>query len=268
MMIRSLKGLQDAVSMSATANYFDPAGRPGTDTYAGWAFDVASPDPVAGFKNTFEVYRSNHPDYPNKQLSVPILFDKKTMRVVSNDNMQLQYIFNSGFNSLLSGDLLALDMAPERYEQEMDKLNTLIYPNINDGVYRCAFSSTPEVKAEMKANLFKALDEVEAILQASRSKNEGEFYLVQENVGLTLADIRAFPHLFRFDTCYYTAFGCDLRTLAGSYPAIMAWLEQLYAKKEIQETCDLWKATLGYHKSDEAKARAAYETYKAPFVVR
>ncbi|CAE7514464.1 gto2, partial [Symbiodinium pilosum] len=251
------------VSISATANYFWGGGL-GSDDYSGWAFDEENPDPVLNAKHTRDIYLTDSPDYGRRQLSVPILFDKKTRKIVSNDNIQIGYILNSCLNELLDEEGRNQELYPEALRPQIDELNALIYPNINDGVYRVAFAKEPELKEQMRQNVFKALAEVEAILAKSKEKAKAEarekFNLVADSGdSLSLADVRAFPHLIRFDTCYFTAFKCNVRRLSsGEYPHIMEWLERMYTMPEVKQTCKIYLACMGYNRDhgDGAGERA------------
>mmetsp|Transcript_33062 Transcript_33062/g.74339 ORF Transcript_33062/g.74339 Transcript_33062/m.74339 type:complete len:337 (+) Transcript_33062:44-1054(+) len=268
LIVHGLKRIpQDVVSISATANYFWGGGL-GSDDYSGWAFDDENPDPILNAKHTRDIYLTDSPEYGRKQLSVPILFDRKLRKIVSNDNIQIGYILNSCLDDLLD-EGRGLNLYPEPFRTEIDELNTLIYPNINDGVYRVAFAKEPELKDQMRQNVFKALDEVEAILAKSKARAQAEgremFGLVPDSGdALTLADVRAFPHLIRFDTCYFTAFKCNIRRLSsGEYPHIMEWLQRLYMMPEIKPTCKIYLACLGYNRNHgDGAGEAAWKAEK------
>lgn len=260
LMVHALKQLDGIVSWSLTSNKMirGPGGI-GGEGYKGWAFNDQHPDPINGATCTLEVYRQNNPEYPNKQLSVPILFDRKRNVVVSNDNIQICFILNSAFASLAPP---TPDLYPEKLQDAIEAQNEYIYPNINNGVYRVGMGKA-ENRAEALADLFGALEQVEAVV--SRQP-----FLCGDD--LTLADVRAFPHLFRFDTCYYTAFGCSTRTLA-SHPGLSAYVRRLYEHPGVAQTCDLWMACLGYHgggvgkPENEAAAAAAYAKLKHDYIV-
>jgi len=264
LIIHALKNIpQSVVSISSTANYFWGGGL-GSDDYSGWAFDAENPDPVLNAQHTRDIYLTDSPDYGRRQLSVPILFDKKTRKIVCNDNIQIGYILNSCLDDLLDEEGKKLDLYPEPLRPQIDELNTLIYPNINDGVYRVAFAKEPDLKEQMRQNVFKALAEVEAILEMSKAKAAAEgrekYGLVADSGdGISLADVRAFPHLIRFDTCYFTAFKCNIRRLnSGEYPHIMEWLKRIYMMPEVKQTCKIYLACMGYNRDhgDGAGAKA------------
>ena len=104
LIIHALKNIpQSVVSISSTANYFWGGGL-GSDDYSGWAFDAENPDPVLNAQHTRDIYLTDSPDYGRRQLSVPILFDKKTRKIVCNDNIQIGYILNSCLDDLLDED--------------------------------------------------------------------------------------------------------------------------------------------------------------------
>ncbi len=74
--VRKLMGLQDVVSLSYVDDRRD--GR-------GWAFrERRGPDPVNGFRFLAEAYETTEPGYDG-HVSVPVLWDRQTRRVVSNN---------------------------------------------------------------------------------------------------------------------------------------------------------------------------------------
>ena len=51
---------------------------------------------------------------------------------------------------------------------EIDRINDLVYPNINNGVYRAGFATTQAAYEQAFRNVFDALDEIEQILSQQR----------------------------------------------------------------------------------------------------
>lgn len=105
-------------------------------------------------------------------------------------------------------------------------MNEWIYPNINNGVYRCGFATKYQPYEEAFDELFKHLDKVEEILSKSR-------YLTGKH--LTEADIRLFTTLIRFDPVYYTHFKCNQRHVY-EYPNIWAYTREIANIPEVWET--------------------------------
>ena len=78
-------------------------------------------------------------------------------------------------------------------------------------------------------NLFSALDRWESVLSNQR-------YLLGEE--LTLADLRLFPTLVRFDPVYHTHFKCNVRRLRD-YPNLWNHTKELYQLDGVAETVNM-----------------------------
>jgi putative glutathione S-transferase len=120
----------------------------------------------------------------------------------------------------------------------------VVFPGINDGVYRCWFGG-PEAHAA-------AFQEVQAALAYVDNLLLEHPFLCGSTV--TLADVRAFPHLFRFDGIYHRLMlreeGPLLQT---AFPRIGEWMQRMFADPRTAATCDLQVATRFYLGSAEAK---------------
>ena len=100
---------------------------------------------------------------------------------------------------------------------------------VNDGVYRCGFARTQSAYEMSSNNLFDTLKKVNESLS-----KKGPWLCGKE---LTLADIRLFPTLIRWEMVYEPLFGCSKEPL-WSFPFIWEWRQRLFAMKSISETCD------------------------------
>ena len=181
---RALKGLEEHIS-------FDVVHPDMLDK--GWSFESdfegATGDSLFGMSYLHELYQKVQSDI-STTVTVPVLFDKKTSRIVNNESSQIIRIFNSEFNALTGN---TEDFYPEDLREEIDSLNERIYPNINNGVYRCGFAKAQEPYEEAARGLFGTLDFLE-------EKLSGQRYLLGER--LTEADLRLIPTLLRFlGTC-------------------------------------------------------------------
>lgn len=72
--------------------------------------------------------------------TVPILWDKKNRTMVNNESSEIMRILNSGFNSFATNP--DLDLYPEDLRTEIDAVNTWVYSDINNGVYRCVLHTS------------------------------------------------------------------------------------------------------------------------------
>ncbi len=218
---RKLKGLGDIISFDVVSPLL-----PNT----GWSFDTSfrasTGDTVNSFPNLRGVYMTSNPQFEGA-VTVPVLWDKATNRIVNNESAEIIRMFNSEFQDWATNP--DLDLYPEGKRDQIDELNDWIYPNINNGVYRCGFATKQRAYSKAFAELFAALDRVEEILADSR-------YLT--GADLTEADVRLFTTLVRFDAVYYTHFKTNLRRIID-YPNIWGLTRDIYRLPGVAETVDM-----------------------------
>ena len=227
LIFRHLKGLEDYISVSVVSPDM---------LEHGWTFDKdnhSTGDALFDSDFMHQIYTRNKADYSGR-VTVPVLWDKKTQRIVSNESAEIIRMFNSAFNGLTGNER---DFYPQSLRSEIDEVNEFVYHNINNGVYRAGFATTQEAYTEAFDNLFAALDKIEQRLTASR-------YLVGDT--LTEADWRLFTTLIRFDSVYVGHFKCNLRTIE-SYPAISNYLRELYQVEGVSKTVDFYHIKRHYY---------------------
>ena len=214
--VRELLGLTDVISLSVV----DPV-RDGR----GWAFragDGYALDPVNGFALLRDAYEATEPGYDG-HVSVPVLWDRKTSRIVSNNFPDITIDLATQFGAWANP---AYDLYPEHLRPQVDELNELIYATVNNGVYRSGFATTQESYHEAVSALFATLDRLEARLSEHR-------YLL--GGAITEADVRLWVTLARFDAVYYSHFKCNLRRITD-YPSLWAYARDLYALPAFRNT--------------------------------
>jgi glutathionyl-hydroquinone reductase len=214
--IRKLKRLENVVGMTVVDPVRDERG---------WAFRNGpgySEDPINGFQYLSEAYQATDPNF-NARVTVPVLWDIKQRRIVSNSDDDILRMLNSEFNAFTDVDF---DFYPESLRGEIDRINDFIYPNINDGVYRAGFATTQKSYEKAVRKLFDALGEIEQRLSTRR-------YLVGEQ--MTEADWRLFTTLIRFDSVYYVHFKSNIRRIVD-FPGLWGYLRELYQYDGIAET--------------------------------
>ena len=227
LIFRHLKGLEDYISVSVVSPDM---------LEHGWTFDKdnhSTGDALFDSDFMHQIYTRNKADYSGR-VTVPVLWDKKTQRIVSNESAEIIRMFNSAFNGLTANER---DFYPQSLRSEIDEVNEFVYHNINNGVYRAGFATTQEAYTEAFDNLFAALDKIEQRLTANR-------YLVGDT--LTEADWRLFTTLIRFDSVYVGHFKCNLRTIE-SYPAISNYLRELYQVEGVSKTVDFYHIKRHYY---------------------
>lgn len=214
--VRTLKKLEDVIGMTVVDPIRDDRG---------WAFREGlghSTDPINGFRFLSDAYKATDPDYRGR-VTVPVLWDTETKRLVSNSDDDLMRMFNREWNRFTDS---RLDLYPEALRSEIDELNTFIYENVNDGVYRAGFATAQRVYEQAARRLFDALDQLDARLRDRR-------YLFGPKFVET--DWRLFVTLIRFDAVYHGHFKCNIRRIAD-YPNLFGYLKDLYQVDGIADT--------------------------------
>jgi putative glutathione S-transferase len=216
LIVRELKELDAVVSVSFVNPIRDDKG---------WCFESENNqyiDPLNGFSYLLEAYNIMDSKY-DMRVTVPVLWDKQTKQIVNNESSDIIIMLNSKFNQYTDSKL---NLYPEELKIEIDELNQYIYSNINNGVYKCGFAANQEVYEGEVANLFNALDKIELRLT-------GRTYLVGDR--LSLADIRLFVTLIRFDAVYFNHFKTN-RQHIYEYTNLWNFVKLLYNNEKIKPT--------------------------------
>ncbi|MDM7979785.1 MAG: glutathione S-transferase family protein [Rhizobium sp.] len=229
LIFRALKGLEDLISVSVV----DPL-----MLSNGWEFhdrDGATPDHLFGSNFLWQVYVKADPTFSGR-VTVPVLWDKHQNTIVSNESSEIIRMLNSAFDGLTGS---GLDMHPEDLHSEIDEVNARIYDTVNNGVYKAGFATTQEAYESAVYPLFETLDWLEKRLTDQR-------YLFGS--GMTEADWRLFTTLVRFDPVYVGHFKCNIRRIAD-YPALSAYLRDLYQTPGVAETVEMRHIKHHYYRS-------------------
>jgi putative glutathione S-transferase len=157
---------------------------------------------------------------------VPVLWDKKQNTIVSNESSEIIRMLNSAFDALTNEHA---DYYPPALRDEIGRVNDLVYPNVNNGVYRAGFATTQSAYEDAFRSVFSALDELERQLGRQR-------YVA--GARMTEADWRLFPTLVRFDAVYYSHFKCNLRRIVD-YPNLSSYVRDLYQVPGVAETVSI-----------------------------
>lgn len=224
LIIRQLKGLVPHIGVTVVS----PDMRS-----SGWEFD--QPEPLYGYTCLHQLYSKTKSDYTGR-VTVPVLWDKQTETIVSNESSDIIRMFNSAFDAITGN---TLDLYPPVLRGEIDRWNEYIYPNINNGVYRCGFATTQEAYDLAYDDLFAALDTVDEHLATHR-------YLAGDQI--TEADWRLFTTLVRFDAVYVGHFKCNKKRIAD-YSNLQGYLKELYQQPGVAETVDFYHIKRHYYYS-------------------
>jgi putative glutathione S-transferase len=242
---RKLKGLEGTIGMTVVDPFRDEKGwafrdpersRPGSALNKLDQFE--STDPINRFRYLSEAYAATDPKFDGR-VTVPVLWDKETKRIVNNCEDDICPMFNSVFNEFAKNK--NIDFFPKDIEAEHIKLSDFLYDNINNGVYRAGFATRQRAYEKSCQRLFDALDEMEKRLSKSR-------YLFGNR--LVEADWRLFCTLIRFDVVYHGHFKCNLRRIID-YPALQGYLLDLYQHPGIAETVSIDHIKRHYYMTHE-----------------
>jgi putative glutathione S-transferase len=206
--VRRLKGLEGAIGMTVVDPIRDERG---------WAFREvpgAQRDPVNDFKFLSEAYAATDPNF-HERVTVPVLWDRETKRIVSNSDDDIMRMFETEFDAF--GDA-TLDLYPADARAEIDRLNEHLYQTVNNGVYRAGFAVAQEAYEHAAYDVFETLDDLEDRLATRR-------YLLGARPLET--DWRLFVTLIRFDAVYHGHFKCNIRRIID-YPNLWGYLRDLY----------------------------------------
>ena len=213
LVVRALKGLDDVIPVTVVV----PSVNDG-----GWVFE----QPEQGCRTLKEFYALSSPGYQGRS-TVPVLWDSQTQTIVNNESADIIVMLDGAFNAIAHHP--DIDLYPESLKPTIDQWNERIYRTVNNGVYRCGFAQTQHAYNQACDELFTTLDAVNDALATQR-------YLC--GAQLTLADVRLFTTLFRFDIVYYGLFKCNWRRIQD-YPHLGPYLRDIYQRPGVADTCDL-----------------------------
>ncbi len=234
LIFRALKRLEAVISVAVVDPFMGERG---------WAFTApdgsltpgSTPDQLNDVRYLYEIYLKNDPAYTGR-VTVPVLWDKRRAMIVNNESAEIIRMLNSAFDQW--GDA-AVDLYPPELRATIDEINALVYPNVNNGVYRCGFARSQTAYDEAFEVLFSALDDLEARLSRQR-------YLAGPRV--TEADWRLFTTLVRFDAVYHGHFKCNRRRLID-YPNLWSYTRELYQWPGVAATVNLAQIKRHYYAS-------------------
>lgn len=205
----------------------------------GWAFNTkfsdTTGDSLYGKEFLSEIYTQAKSDITCR-VTVPILLDKKSKKIVSNESADIIRIFNSSFDKITGN---TEDFWPKNLQKEIEPINKRIYETLNNGVYRAGFATSQSSYDEAVAKLFDTMEWLEEILSNNR-------FLLGDRV--TEADWRLFPTLARFDSVYHFHFKCNRKRLID-YKNLWAYTRDLYQTFGISKTVHLNHAIRHYYYS-------------------
>jgi putative glutathione S-transferase len=229
LIFRELKGLRDIVGLSVVHWLM------GED---GWTFapgEGVVPDPVMDAHFLHQLYASADPGFTGR-VTVPVLWDRVSGRIVNNESAEIIRIFNTAFDGIGAAPG---DYFPPSLRAEIEAVNARVYAEVNNGVYRAGFARTQDAYDAAVGTLFAALDWLEDRL--SRQP-----FLCGDRV--TEADWRLFTTLIRFDAVYHGHFKCNLSRIID-YRALWDFTRSLYQVPGVAGTVDYGHIKRHYYMS-------------------
>lgn len=216
--MRAIKGLGDAIELTLLDPVRDPT--------LGWRFPADQPDAEYGWQYLSECFLADDPDFDGRA-TVPVLWDRKQRRIVSNDSLAIMRMLDKDFNELAQRP--ELDLCPDRQRAAIDALCNEVHEAINTGVYRCGSAAS---QAEYEAAVTTLFDDLAGFEEQLTDRD----WLTGETP--TEADLLLALSLFRFDSVYATLFTCSLRRIVD-HPNLWAFARRVHALPGVAETVDL-----------------------------
>jgi putative glutathione S-transferase len=232
LVMRALKGLEDMIDISVVGMKM---------LEDGWTFDKddgSTGDPLFGHSFLRQHYTRADDGYTGR-VTVPVLWDKQTDTIVSNESADIIRMMNSAFDGLGAREG---DYYPAELRDEIDRINDRVYETVNNGVYKAGFATSQEAYEDAVGPLFDTLDWLEETLSDNR-------YLAGPR--FTEADIRLFTTLVRFDPVYVGHFKCNIRRLAD-YPELSGYLREIYQMPGVKETVHMDHIKTHYYASHKS----------------
>ena len=229
LIMRHLKDLEDHISVSVVHPLM---------LEKGWSFQEGPGvigDPVHHAQYFYEIYLKADPLYTGR-VTVPVLWDKKTQTMVSNESSEIIRMFNTAFNGITQNHE---DFYPPASRPEIDEINDRIYHQVNNGVYKSGFATTQKAYEDAVVPLFETLEWLDDHLSNRK-------YLLGDK--LSEADIRLFTTLIRFDPVYHGHFKCNRRRLI-EIPHLAAYTRRLYTQPAFRNTTNMDHIKLHYYGS-------------------
>jgi putative glutathione S-transferase len=229
LIFRALKGLEAAISVSVVHPLMP------SESWVFGEYPGATPDHVHGYQQLHQLYEAVRPGFDGV-VTVPVLYDMQRKAIVNNESSEIIRMLNSAFDEW--GDA-EVDLYPTHLQTEIDAINSTVYNDINNGVYRAGFATSQRAYEVAYDELFSTLDELESRLSTQR-------YLVGDQI--TEADWRLFTTLVRFDAVYYSHFKCNRQRLMD-YPNLWAYTRELYQLPGVAETVNMDHIKYHYYAS-------------------
>lgn len=125
LIFRMLKMLEDTISISIVEPHM---------LANGWEFtpqNSGTTDPLNQFDYLYQVYTKADINFTGR-VTVSVLWDKQRCMIVNNESAEIIRMLNSAFAAFTEDKA---DYYPPSLQTEIDHINSLVYENINNGVW-------------------------------------------------------------------------------------------------------------------------------------
>jgi len=253
LLVRRILQLEDVVPVTVVHPTWQYT-KPHEDKHCGWVFQkeegatLSSPAGYGTFhckgcmSNTVNDAKTIREMYEmcgdvSGKYSVPFIWDIEQNVIVNNESSEICRMLNNAFRSFTKS---TVDLYPPHLRHRIDATNELLYESINNGVYKCGFTTSQVFYDRSVEQLFRAMGEVEEIL------SKEDFVCGSD---LTESDIRLFVTTIRFDEVYSCYFKCNHRTIYRDYPNIWRWMKRIYQMDGVADTVDMDHIKTHYYTS-------------------
>jgi putative glutathione S-transferase len=228
-LVRKLLGLEEEISVDIVDPYRERKG---------WQFtpekENCTEDTVNGKDYLYQVYTEANENYTGR-ITVPVLWDREEDTIVNNESIEIMEMLCKTYD----GDR---DLYPEEKREEIDERVKRLYKHVNNGVYKAGFADTQKAYDKAVEKLFEELEHWNEVLEDQR-------YLVGDQ--LTLADLRFYATLIRFDEVYHTHFKCN-RKLITEFDNLWPYLRDIYQTEGVKETVNMEQIKEHYYTTHDS----------------
>jgi putative glutathione S-transferase len=246
-LVVNVLGLQDTLE-GITVLVDDPI----KASRGGWVFDRPPPQ-AEKIRDLRELYDHLSPNNNYQgRCTAPLLVDWKTRQIVSNESKDIVRMLPLLLQAESSekqqqqqqpekNSKVSLDLCPGALASHIDETNEWVYRLLNNGVYRCGFSTSQEAYQGASTDVLEGLERCEELLKR-------QDYLCGDQ--LTESDLLLLPTMLRFDGVYSPLFGAGGKhlRLQCDYPSTFAWLQRCWKVEGVAESIDIEDACASYYR--------------------
>lgn len=213
LLFREIKGLQTYIPLHMTGG----TRIEGYPANSGLPWHVPGTDSI--ITHLHQLYTLDTTDYTGRS-TIPILWDSENKTIISNESSKIIRAFDKVEAKLSAQEsTFNFTLVPDALSADIQQLNTAIYHELGNGVYKANFATSQEAYTESVEKVFSMLERLDERLAGSR-------FLFGET--LTESDVLLFPTLVRFDLDYFIHSRCSRKRLT-EYQHLWAYARDLFS---------------------------------------